>query len=503
MPLKRVKQMAMQILRGLSCVLLAIACVQFARAEQPDADESIMVVVDEGKTYRLANGEPITGKDVIDLVLEQCWDKELQVFIEHALKAQEAVEKKIVVADAEVDSELQNMLLKLEKHNHGMNPDELTLAKLEEKYGKSGALAALRLETRDDVGLLRVLQKDAKLPANLHIADKQYREAARQYLEKLISQKGILSDPKDLAGGEAVRIGGRGYPRDEVRQFIITRVGQISKAQLKHNLDILTLEHLAEHSMKDQKIELGKDDMTFHFSYQCRKREAETGAPGRAVFRQDLEKNGMTPEQYLQSRVCKCDAIITRLAKEPIRYAQLKAEFDAHPERYKRNENMIAHVFLCVRDSDGRPYTSNWEAPGHESLNNFVRQQRERQFISAKPKIDGLLHLAKEDFLATVRNYSDDKVGAANGGKIGRIGAETILMPPCDQAVRAASLKLKPGEISEPVRSDFGWHILKCLEQQEVTFEEAEERIYINLIAEARKNIDDSLEKGVKILDKF
>src|SRR5256885_12222465 len=43
-------------------------------------------------------------------------------------------------------------------------------------------------------------------------------------------------------------------------------------------------------------------------------------------------------------------------------------------------------------------------------------------------------------------------------GIVGRVGPETILMPPCDITVRDAALKLKPGEMSAPVRSDYGWH---------------------------------------------
>ena len=216
------------------------------------------------------------------------------------------------------------------------------------------------------------------------------------------------------------------------------------------------------------------------------------------MIRQDLNKIGMTPEQFLASRLFKSDAALTLLAKQGITQQRLQDEFAAHPERYKRAENLIAHLFICVLDPDGRPYTANWKAPEHEAVNLFAARRRDEQFAAAKPKIEGLRPPALEDFAAAAQKYSDDPKTAPVGGTIGRIGPETILMPPCDPAVREAALKLKPGEVSAPVRSAYGWHLLKCLEKQDVTFDEAKERVYLNLISEARISLDKELENTPK-----
>ena len=480
-------------------LILFCGAVRLHAGQAPDDDP--IVQIDEGKTYRVVNGEPVTGREVMDFVVEEVWDKELTVFTEHALKAEEVQGKDIQVTAAEVDTELEHLLMEYAKRN-GIDPKDMKLDKLAAKSGTS-SLAGMRLESRDDLELLRLLQRDKKLPAGLHLSDKQFRDYSREYIQKKAEQKGVVSDPKELSGGEALRIGGRGYSHDEIRQFMVVRVGQITLRNLKAKLDILTLGHITQRALKEKKLELTEDDLTFHFSFNCREREAQLGLPGRSVYRHDLELLGTTPEQYLHSRLCKCDASITRLAKAPLNYKLLKTEFEAHPQSYKRDENLVAHVFVRVLDPDGRPYTQRWQAPSHDAINEFVGQQRDRQFAAAKSKIEGMEHLARENFEETARKYSDDPVTGAAGGKIGRIGKETILMPPCDQNVRDAAVKLKPGEISGPIRSDFGWHLLKCLEKQDVTFDEAQERVYIRMIAENRKRISEELEKSAKIEDKL
>jgi hypothetical protein len=325
----------------------------------------------------------------------------------------------------------------------------------------------------------------------------------RDRLETRVKEKGVVTDPLKLGGGEAVRIGARGYSRDELRQFALETLLQIPLNQFINKLDILARERIVNTILKERKLEMTKEDYDFHFSYLCRSREKDTGVPGRVIVRQDIERLGMTPEQFLQSRIFRPDAAITRLAKEPIREKQLREEFAKNPDRYKRNENLIAHILLRVLDPEGRPYTNNWKAPGHAAVNEFVARMREQQFAAAKPKIEEWAKLAKSDYDGTAKKLSQDQVSAPVGGLIGRIGPETVVFPPCDKNVRDAAAKLKPGEITDPIRSDFGWHILKCLEKQDVTYDEAAESIYLNLIREGRKNIDAELRNAAKIEDKF
>jgi len=486
----------------LAAPLFAVLCAGNLFAGQPEAPDTPLVAIDQGRVYRTVNEDAINGKDIVDLLLEEQWDKHIQAFVDNQLGIDEVISAKLEITEPDVEAEFQ-ALMKYYADKLRLNAGELKPEILVKQIGLAGGVSALRRQVRVSLGLLKLFQREGKLPMTAHIWERPYKEQVAERLDKVATQKGVERDLKKLGAGVAVRIGFRDFTREDIRAFAVDSVTQVSVNELKSKLDILTFERLASKQLKEKSIELKEDDLSFHFSYLCRKMEAETGVPGRLAMSQQLQAQQMTAEQFMHDRRVKADAIVTLLAKTPIRTKQLQAEFEAKRERYKRDENLVAHILIRVLDPDGRPYTARWKAPGFTAVNQFVAKKREEQFEAFKPRIEALISEAQKDFEAAARKHSQDNATSIIGGKMGRIGKETLLLPPCDDTIRNVAMKLKPGEISPPVRSDYGWHLVKCLDKQDVTFDEAAERVYVNLIFEAKQKISEALMKDAKIEDKF
>lgn len=95
----------------------------------------------------------------------------------------------------------------------------------------------------------------------------------------------------------------------------------------------------------------------------------------------------------------------------------------------------------------------------------------------AKSKAEALLKDLKagKDFAATAKANSQDPGSAPNGGDLGYF-EQGQMVPPFEQAAFA----LKPGETSEIVETQFGYHIIKVAEKQDsrvVPLEEAKQQI--------------------------
>ncbi|MHA6493215.1 SurA N-terminal domain-containing protein [Pseudomonas borbori] len=118
----------------------------------------------------------------------------------------------------------------------------------------------------------------------------------------------------------------------------------------------------------------------------------------------------------------------------------------------------------------------------------------------AKTKIEDVEKRLKQgdDFAALAKEFSADPGSAANGGDLGYAGPGVY-----DPAFEEALFSLNKGDVSPPVRSEFGWHLIKLLDVQapEVpSFESLKEKLVRDLKArqveqrfvEVTKQLEDS-----------
>jgi peptidyl-prolyl cis-trans isomerase D len=185
---------------------------------------------------------------------------------------------------------------------------------------------------------------------------------------------------------------------------------------------------------------------------------------------------------------------------------ETKTYFESHKENYK-TEAMVKVRYLHFSPDEYRSkvtisdeelleyYNENQEAfktPQTVEARHILFRVDENATPEAVKKIQeralDILKLAKEgkDFAELAKQYSEGPT-RDNGGYLGSFRKEAMVKPFADMA-----FSMKAGEISEPVRTRFGWHIIKVEKVNEasvLSFDEAKERIKKKLAGERGKNL--------------
>lgn len=134
---------------------------------------------------------------------------------------------------------------------------------------------------------------------------------------------------------------------------------------------------------------------------------------------------------------------------------ELRALFEAEPDRFVTPEKReVSHILISVPSGAG---------------DDDVVRARER-LLALKDRI-----AAGESFEDLARENSDDPGSAAGGGALGFI-ERGIMVPEFEEAAFA----LAPDQVSDPVRSSFGWHLVKVTSVQEsrgARFEDVRDRV--------------------------
>jgi len=114
---------------------------------------------------------------------------------------------------------------------------------------------------------------------------------------------------------------------------------------------------------------------------------------------------------------------------------------------------------------------------GKDASQEDVKKAKEKAL-----EVKGILDKG-ESFEETAKKYSEDKGSSTKGGTLPKFGTGRMV-PVFEKA--AFGLK-KDGDISDPVLTDYGWHIIKRLERHPVaTFEESEKDLRTKVAKDSR-----------------
>jgi peptidyl-prolyl cis-trans isomerase C len=102
-----------------------------------------------------------------------------------------------------------------------------------------------------------------------------------------------------------------------------------------------------------------------------------------------------------------------------------------------------------------------------------------------------------EDFAKVASELTEDPSGKANGGDLGFFSKEQMVPEFSD-----AAFALEPGKISEPIKTQFGWHVIKVEEKRvkpAPKFEEVKAQIEQYVVRKAQADLVTKLRAEAKI----
>jgi peptidyl-prolyl cis-trans isomerase C len=190
----------------------------------------------------------------------------------------------------------------------------------------------------------------------------------------------------------------------------------------------------------------------------ARVQKMQSQFPSEAEFKKALAARSTTLERLRAD--ARIDLIIGKMmdtaleGQTPPTDAEIREFYDKNPSNFQQKEAVRASHILILVD---------------EKADAAAKQK-------ARATIDAVLKRAKagEDFAALAREHSQDG-SAAQGGDLGFFGRGRMV-PAFDQV----AFSLKPGDISDVVTTQFGYHVIKVAEQRAPTtvpFEQVSERI--------------------------
>jgi peptidyl-prolyl cis-trans isomerase C len=223
-----------------------------------------------------------------------------------------------------------------------------------------------------------------------------------------------------------------------------------------------------------------------------------------ATLRAEFAANPLRLRQYLDNlymlRVLAADARAQGLEKDPVLARQIALQVDRMlaQARVDRIEAAAAADF----DRNGESYVARARELYLVNRDQYAIPERVRAAHILIKVVDGNRDAALRkaetiraqalapgaDFAKLAREFSDDPKAATNGGELGYFAASAM-----DPAFAAAAFALqKPGDISAPVLSKFGYHIIRLEDRRPATIRTFDE-MKSELLAQLRKKaVDDA-----------
>lgn len=264
------------------------------------------------------------------------------------------------------------------------------------------------------------------------------------------------------AVGSAVRIDNELIPARKFNELALTHAHlkltkYMYRSYVKVVFDRLVSDHLIDSAVQEANIhvtpeEVDKELATILERYETQEEKDE--------FFKSMK---LSPEEYRASVREKLlrQRFLVKAYEIEIREEDLETYYKRYKSRYDKKPEVKARHILIKLDRNASP--------------SQIEEARETaQRISEQAKQPGA------DFAELARQHSEGPT-ATKGGNLGYFQANRMVKPFSD-----AAFAMNAGDVSEPVRTRFGWHIIKVEDKKPartIPFEEARDEIYERLLA--------------------
>jgi peptidyl-prolyl cis-trans isomerase C len=159
--------------------------------------------------------------------------------------------------------------------------------------------------------------------------------------------------------------------------------------------------------------------------------------------------------------------------------ADLQKYYDAHKADYEQVH--ARHILIRFQGSPVPVKSGSKDLTDSEALAKAMDLEEQLK--------------AGADFNKLAGAESDDTGAAANGGDLGTFGRGKMVGP-----FEQAAFKMQAGQVSDPVKSQFGYHIIKVESIENKTFDQVKGEIEKKVRPEKTNQAMDEIQKSVKVV---
>jgi peptidyl-prolyl cis-trans isomerase C len=306
-----------------------------------------------------------------------------------------------------------------------------------------------------------------------------------------ISQRGTVNVASNDLNAIVVTVNGKDIRESQILALIGTELDAIAKSssqmpaamldeykkQIRQQaVEQLILTELLGNKVKEAKIEITNEQALNEINTALAAQQPPMSLDD---YKKELAKNGINYDDELMQikLVLGYQKLLEPYWADKVQVTEADANsfYTTNIAQYQVPEQIKAsHILVSIQQTDPNKTAALIKTYAEESSNQGDPNEIIKK--AAKAKIDALLVKVKagEDF-AELAKANSDCPSAPQGGDLGFFAKGQMVEP-----FEEAAFKLKPGEISDVVETQFGYHIIKVTEHKDAEttpFEKAKDQI--------------------------